>query len=508
MVDQMDVTPEDIQAAQSRRRFALNLEMQLLNSVSEAMEGVATLHWPDRVDGVAGEFDRATLDAIRDNLPGHGDGWPPYKDLQELKDIRHCSRLICTYNEYAKGAIKNRCNFVVGFGHTISIVAKPGMEISETEKGTLSGIVKDFERRTGWRRRQRATQRRLDRDGEVFRRKFVTNDGVELRFIEPEDICPPDDEKEAAPFGIIYATGDVETPVAYWVRNGESWDRIDAELVQHIKLDDDMDLPRGIPLLMACRGSLGGAAGIQRNTNALTKIQSHYAVIRKRTNAVMQQISDMVARTADVSVKKDGVGGGQEKYGREYGPGGVYDTDGSVEYEFPSQQSKPENFLPPKDSALRAAAASIVMSEYMLTADASNSAFASTMVAESPPTREFEAAQWDLIEYDRPIIEQELAIAVARGVISQELLDRVEVKIDPPAPSVRNQKEMAEVRTMDKELGVSVQTLMAESGRDYETEMANNEDHIERTGGVPGPSMGIMNNQPPPEPKVKPTPQG
>lgn len=100
-----------------------------------------------------------------------------------------------------------------------------------------------------------------------------------------------------------------------------------------------------------------------------------------------------------------------------------------------------------------------------------------------------------------------MELAVARGVISEELYERIEIKIEAPDPAVRNQKEQAEVRAIDQALGVSVQTLMAESGRDYETEMANNEEHIERTGGVPGPAFPLMGNQPPPEPK-SPYPRG
>jgi hypothetical protein len=513
-MDMMNMTPEDVALDTARGDF-VKTETRILRKLTDALESSANLVWPDRDVSVQGDVDKSTLDAIRDNIPGADPTWPPYESLDELATIRCNSRLLCTYNEYARGAIKNRQNFVVGYGHTVSVAAEEGFEITEAEKQTVTKIVKAFIKRNKWRQRQRATQFRLDRDGEVFRRKFETPEGLALRFVEPEAVAPPEDFKEEAPYGIEFAPGDIETPVFYWI-DGE---RVPAEQIQHVKLDDDMGLARGLPLFMACKGSLGQASGIQRNTSALTKVQSHFAVIRKHTNAVMSQVQEMIRGTANVKISTSGtvVGGqGRELLGKEHGPGGIHDVPDNVEYEFPSAQSRPENFLPPKDSALRAAAASVVMPEFMFTADASNGSFASTTVAESPSVREFESAQWNMIDADTELFDEELALAVRRGEISEELLERVCVKIEAPDPAIRNAKEQAEVRTMDLANGVSPQTLMAESGRDYETEMANNEAHIERTGGVPGAGMPLMNNTPPPEPKplpgkqpaVKPPAQG
>lgn len=479
-------------------------EMRLLRGLTETFESAAMLYWPDSETGRGVGVDKTVMDAIADNLPFQQPCWPPFETLEELFEIQHVSRLLATYNEFGKGALKNRKNFVVGYGHTISVAAKPGFEITESEKIAINGVLRDFERRNRWRQRQRATQFRLDRDGEVFRRKFKTADGLVLRFIEPEDVRAPDMEKEAAPFGIVFAPGDTETALGYWLRKGDQeYELVAGDDVQHVKLDDDMGCPRGLPLLMAAQRSLGGASAIQRNTVALTKIQSHFAALRKHQNAVMSAIQSAVAGSADVAVKNPVTG--QTKYGKEYGPGGVYDVPGGVEMEFPSQGSKPENFMPPREAALRSAAASVVMPEYMFTADAANANFASTMVAEGPAVREFEAAQWDLIDADRELLEEELDLAVERGVISAELRERVEIEIDPPSPAVTNAKEAAEVRLLDQQIGASPQTLLRQAGYDYEREQGNNEEHVERTGGVPGPAFPLMNNTAP-EPKTAPAP--
>lgn len=497
----------DEQRIALERKKLVAAEIRLLQQMTETSEATLQMYWPDRELGLGGgAVDKTLLDAIQDNLPLHTASWPPYETLEDVFEIQEASRLLCTFNEFAKGGVRNRQNFVVGHGHAISVEAKEGYELTEAETNAANGVIKAFEKRNNWRKRQLATQLRLDRDGEAFRRKFYTPAGIVLRFIEPEDVRPPMEAKEAAPFGIEFAAGDVESPLAYWVARGkDDFERLDASLVQHVKHDDDLGCVRGLPLFMAAKRSLAGAASIQRHTTALTKIQSHYAVIRKHLNAIPAQIQAAVSAQSTVQVNPSS-GTGQPIYGKEMGPGGIHDVPAGVEYDFPSSNSHPENFLPPKDSALRAAAASVVMPEYMFTADASNGNFASTTVAESPATREFQRGQWDLIEADREIIEEDIALAIARGDLPADFLERAEICIDPPDPAVRNAKEQAETRLLDQQLGVSPQTLIRESGRDYEKELQNNQEHIDATGGVPGPGFPLMNNNPPPEPTVRPKP--
>ena len=209
MVDTLNVTTEDLQLANARRQVAA-AEMKILAHLTDTLEATAQIYWPDGGVQVSGAVDKTVMDAIQDNLPFQVPQWPVCSTLDEVFAVQEMSRTLIAYNEFAKGAVKNRCNFVVGYGHTVSIVAKEGFDITQGEKDAALGIVRAFIKRNKWRQRQRATQLRLDRDGEVFRRKFITPDGIVLRFVEPCDVAPPDEYKEADPFGIIFAPGDVE----------------------------------------------------------------------------------------------------------------------------------------------------------------------------------------------------------------------------------------------------------------------------------------------------------
>ena len=97
---------------------------------------------------------------------------------------------------------------------------------------------------------------------------------------------------------------------------------------------------------------------------------------------------------------------------------------------------------------LRAAAAALAMPEYMLSGDASNANFSSTMVAEGPAVKTFEELQADLVEADLEIMERQLAIAARAGLIrgasEAEILDLVKVEAEPPIIKSENRLQEAQ----------------------------------------------------------------
>lgn len=486
----MTAINEKMQVEEARRRFYA-LESAVLSELSDTYESALKINWPDlELGGGVIDADRGIIEAIRENLPFQKAQWPAYDDLDELFALQHHSRLLVQYNEFAGGAVRNRKNFIVGYGCQVSVAPKTeGVTLTAEEKQQCKEVIKAFEKRNKWRRRSRANQLRLDRDGEVFLRKFRTKDGLVLRYVEPEDVQPPDERKEDHPLGVITDPRDVETVIGYYVRSGEAIEEVPAEQIQHRKLDDDMGSVRGVPLFVNVKRSLANGAKIQRNVSALTAIQSRYGLLRKHAQNTMAQIQQAVARNADVEVKHPITG--NTEYGQENRPGTVVDVPPNVTYEFPSQHADPEKFLGAKDSNLRAAAAGLAMPEYMFTADASNANYASTMQATGPATREFESAQWDAVDYDVELFEEEFDLAVVNAMISQELREKILIKIDPPSPAVRNELEQATVREKDRALGVSAKTLIEESGRDYEVEKQNNDDFQEEYGEVPGASLAV-----------------
>ena len=88
------------------------------------------------------------------------------------------------------------------------------------------------------------------------------------------------------------------------------------------------------------------------------------------------------------------------------------------------------------------------MPEYMLSGDASNANYSSTMVAEGPAVKTFEAMQAELIEADMEVMERALVIAAAAGRIAgataDDILDLVSVAAEPPLIKSENRLQEAQ----------------------------------------------------------------
>ena len=124
---------------------------------------------------------------------------------------------------------------------------------------------------------------------------------------------------------------------------------------------------------------------------------------------------------------------------------------------------------------LRACAAALAMPEYMLSGDASNANFSSTMVAEGPAVKTFEEMQADLIEADVEIMERQLQVAAKAGLISgageDDVLEKVKVEAEPPIIKSENRLQEAQADQILVQAQVmSKETLAARHGLAYADE--------------------------------------
>ena len=124
---------------------------------------------------------------------------------------------------------------------------------------------------------------------------------------------------------------------------------------------------------------------------------------------------------------------------------------------------------------LRAGAAALAMPEYMLSGDASNANFSSTMVAEGPAVKTFEELQADLIEADVEIMERQLAVAaragLIRGATEADILDLVKVEAEPPIIKSENRLQEAQADQILLLAGVmSKESMAARHGLVYADE--------------------------------------
>jgi len=269
----------------------------------------------------------------------------------------------------------------------------------------------------------------------------------------------------AARFGIRTDPTDVETVLGYYV-DGRP---VDAERIQHRKANVDGNVKRGLPLFYPVRKNLHRAEKLLRNMSVVAEIQSAIALIRKHQSGTKSSVEQFVSDQADATLTNQT--SGRASHFRRYGPGTILDASAGTEYEFPATAIDASRFVVVLQAELRAIASRLVMPEFMLTSDASNANYSSTMVAEGPAVRMFQRLQHDMIEDDLELLDRVIRTATEAGRLPVEALDSVEVQGISPTLAVRDRyKETKADEILVRAGAMSRQTMSTRHGLDAEKE--------------------------------------
>jgi hypothetical protein len=401
----------------------------------------------------------------------------PLANEHEHRAIRAACRQLAVENEFAINGHENRVSFIVGPGHTYRATPRKGRAAPPGLAAEVQDVLDDFIERNAWRRRQQETVLRRDRDGEVFLRFFTAADGtVRVRFVEPGQVSTPVDRAvdPAASFGIQTDRDDVETVLAYYI-DGRP---VDPATVQHRKANVDANVKRGLPLFYPVRKNLRRAEKLLRNMSALAEIQSAIALIRRHQHGTRGGVEQFAAAGADVTINRPGA---RQSRVRRYAPGTILDVHGGVEYEFPAAGIDAGRYVTVLQAELRAIASRLVMPEFMLTSDASNANYASTLVAEGPAVRMFARLQAEQAADDLEVMWYAVQAAVSAGRLSGAALSTIEIQVAPPTLAVRDVLQEAQALRIEYESGIlSPQTWSQRRGLDYDQEQENWVEHESR----------------------------
>ncbi len=402
--------------------------------------------------------------------PSDGRGYQtglPYTNEEQLAAIRGQCRALAVSNEFAINGHENRISYIVGTGHGYRVTSQPGKEVPEEVLWQIQRIINQFLRRNQWHRRQQEIVRRRDRDGEVFLRLFPDPEGTLLvRFIEPDQIFTPTEQagNPAASFGILTDPEDVETVLGYFV-DGRL---VPPDEIQHRKGNVDGNVKRGLPLFYPVRKNLRRAEKLLRNMCAVAEIQSAIALIRKHSGLTRPAVEQFLAKQSEAVPW-----GGREtaEYWRRFAPGTILDAYAGTEYEFPASGIDAARFVAVLQAELRAIAARLVMPEFMLTSDASNANYASTMVAEGPAVKMFARLQQELIEEDLQVMWRVVQTAESQGRIPAGVLEAIDLQAIPPTLAVRDRlKEAQADAVLVRHGAMSPQTMAMRHGLDPDRE--------------------------------------
>lgn len=284
---------------------------------------------------------------------------------------------------HARAIVRNLTKFVLGKGPTI----KP-----KSENKLVLEAWDDFVRLNKWGHREKEMVNRTFRDGEVFLRFFVeqSTGNLKARFLRANYIKNPNTEGktqagENTTMGIATDSDDIEDVKAYYWCNpdGSLKERIEAGEVLHIKILTDSDVKRGMSILLVAMKMLRKYGGWMDDRIVLNKVRSAIALIR--------HVPGTASTVGSIRDKNQSQLQSADRYKQKgLNRGTVITASKGIEYTMLSPNIQAADAKDDGRNMLLAVAAGEGFPEMILTADYSNSNYASSMVAQNPFVREIE----------------------------------------------------------------------------------------------------------------------
>ena len=295
-------------------------------------------------------------------------------DDSEQEDLR--SQAIKTYYKsgHGRNIIRLLEKYVAGRGFKIEPISTLPQ---------VNDVWKDFWETNKMHMRTKEIVRRTMRDGECFNRFFDEDEEIiKMRFMNPALVANPEDkDTDGISSGIETDPDDVETVLNYYYKGRA----IPADQVQHLKIMVDSDVLRGRSFLEPIIQLLSMYRKWLVDRMKLNEIRNTVALIKK--------VKGTPAETANIAnnnktvrrLNNDGT-----SMARAHKDINVITTNQNVEYDLKSPNLQAADVQKDGRALLLAVAAGSGLPEFMVSSDASNSNYASTVTAEGPAVMEFE----------------------------------------------------------------------------------------------------------------------
>ena len=403
---------------------------------------------------------------------------------QDLAAMQKQASGLCYKNSLALGIIETLISFTIGkVCRIIALDENPDVQ----EYWDAFYEVNDFDSKS------KEMVRRTLRDGECFIRFFPPKSGdvQKIRFVEPSEIKPGVGGKPT--HGIETDPDDVEEVVSYhreYVQsdNVAMKEDIPADEMLHLKIRVDSNVKRGISFLVGIAEYIVKYKDWLDDRIVLNKIRSMFGLIGKVTGG--SSLSNLSSKLPDSTTNKNTNSGDYKK--KLFKRGSVLLTKG-VEWDFKHLNIAASDTKDDGRAILLMIVAGTNLAEYMVTGDASNAAYASTMVSESPAVKAFESWQDFFEKPFKKIYKKVIEYGIERGPLSENSKKTIpdgfdkktgvekfedkpiptnkECQVDYPILIHRNIKDETEALQVQKSNGwVSSRTASGKLGYDYKEE--------------------------------------
>ncbi len=378
--------------------------------------------------------------------------WQPVGELGstmsdgERQDLRSRARTLVAQNPHAKNILRLMESYVTGPGLRLSHQIRPGLPtIDSLLDGDLLGLADrlwgDFLSANVTHYSFREHARRSWRDGECFLRQYSEYQWPPaVRFLDPETIgaCPDFPMSQ----GILTDPEDVESPQEYLrvdPLQGGLAERIPASEILHTRVGVDSNQKRGVTVLAPILGTLDCYEKWIDTELHARKLQASIVLWRK-----VQGSPQQVQASADT--------GGQRT--ERFKPGSILTTNQATEIKFLQPDTNFGDAVPLGRLLLLSVAAGVGLPEFMLTSDASNANFASTMVAEGPAVKLFQSEQLFFAKEFTRLWRWVMEVAIQQGRLPVEFFDRIEASWTFPQLVTRDRPRERAADAQLVELGI------------------------------------------------------
>lgn len=338
----------------------------------------------------------------------------------ERQDLRTQARTLVAHNPHAKNILRLLESYVTGAGLRLGHQWRPGSsEAGEDLVQLADRLWADFLTANVSHYSFREHARRAWRDGECFLRRYSDQQWPPaVRFVDPETIgsCPDFPNSQ----GILTDPDDAETPLEFLrlsPLDGGLAERVPASEMLHTRVGVDTNQKRGVTVLAPIVGTLDCYQKWIETELHARKLQASIVLWRKVQGSPQQAFA-----TADSQGAPNSAGQRSERFK----PGTILTTNQATEIKFLQPETNFGDAVPLGRMLLLGVAAGVGLPEFMLTSDASNANYASTMVAEGPAVKLFQSEQQFFAREFTRLWRWVMEIAIELGYLPDNFFDRIE----------------------------------------------------------------------------------
>ena len=381
-----------------------------------------------------------------------GELGPIIQNEQDLATIRGLARAVADVSVYAKSAMNNLGNYVIGRGLMYKAIRRRNVEetLEEDTISRVNKVINEFLMRSKWgtASRRKRILRRTRRDGELLTAIYPIGDGrCNVRILEPGLLREPIDQailRDGGDWGFGVHTDDEDPETIYqyhiqWSDKPDDFTQFKPLRFHHVKCNVDDDVKRGLSDFYPVERYLRHAGKLLENTAIGGSILAAIAMIVEHAPGVGQAgVESFTAGQRYDTQSEPTPKGSRQRTIQKYNPGTIAHVPNGQKYVGSplSNRGAGDSMVVINQAVLRTVGTNWAMPEYMISGDASNNNYASILESGTPFVLFVTGIQGECAEQDSELLWKILKVAHEAkrfgSVDFEQLQEEIEIQIEAP----------------------------------------------------------------------------